>query len=544
MKAAVAALKRARKRQQAIRHRPEEQPQPSDAAPYVPVGFLGFEKWAARFLSHHFSDSASKFHAWLKPELAAFHTKREQKLCVIAPRGAAKSTWSTLAYPLYCGVYGLEPYIVIISDTQAQANKFLAAIKTELEHNEQLKADFPEVARQGPVWQQKAIELTNGVRIEAFGKGGKIRGSKHWQYRPTLIILDDPQNLEDTYSEDQLNKDYDWLNSDVMKAGDAKANVLAVGTALHLLCIVCRLEKVPGWRHRKFKSLLAEPANKPLWDQWKEILRDHANPQRDDNAKGFYVEHQADMDAGAEVLWPSREPLYKLQLIRYAEGEHAFAREKQSEPLPPDIGRFQRGWFQPFQDIGDALILGKGYYGKDDLVHKTGLSLTMWVDPANRPKKGSKYTVFHVAATDYLSRVFVLAVFRDKLSLDQLVPEMYAWALRWNVHYIGFEDTGFQLTLVNEANDKRRYPRMPPIKQVAPEGKSKLTRALPAIIKAEQGQVYVPKEGAVWLEDWLTELERFTGDDKLDTYTDQVDTLAYNVLDIQNHGNVASAITA
>src|SRR5262245_37045346 len=69
---------------------------------------LPFRKWALDYLGSYFPDPPSQFHAWLSTELGTLHHRRGSRLNVLAPRGAAKSTWSTFAYPLYCALHGLE----------------------------------------------------------------------------------------------------------------------------------------------------------------------------------------------------------------------------------------------------------------------------------------------------------------------------------------------------------------------------------------------------------------------------------------------------
>jgi hypothetical protein len=203
-------------------------------------------------------------------------------------------------------------------------------------------------------------------------------------------------------------------------------------------------------------------------------------------------------------------------------------------------GRFHRSWFGKFKDIGDALIVGEGYYGASNLVHKSQLAITMWVDPANRKKRESKNTCILVVGQDTRGRLFVLDVVCEQLDLTEQIPRLYQLALRWKPMRIGFESNGFQMHLVNEAHDRTRYPHMPTIKEVEPEGKSKLTRATPAINKACQGEIFVLDGDPAWLEPWFAELELFTGDDTLDVYTDRVDTLAYAVLDQEEQFTTAA----
>jgi hypothetical protein len=86
----------------------------------------------------------------LDRDFYGLHTRRATKLAYIAPRGGAKSTWATLAYPLRCAVEGWEPYMLILSDSAGQANELLRHIRAELESNELLAAVYPDSTGEGP----------------------------------------------------------------------------------------------------------------------------------------------------------------------------------------------------------------------------------------------------------------------------------------------------------------------------------------------------------------------------------------------------------
>ncbi len=62
-------------------------------------------------------------------------TARGARLAVAAPRGHAKSTIVSCAYLLWCLCYGLERYILLISDSGDQANDLLSHAKEELTGN-------------------------------------------------------------------------------------------------------------------------------------------------------------------------------------------------------------------------------------------------------------------------------------------------------------------------------------------------------------------------------------------------------------------------
>ena len=104
-----------------------------------------------------------------------------------------------------------------------------------------------------------------------------------------------------------------------------------------------------------------------------------------------------------------------------------------------------------------------------------------------------------------------------------IVPELLAVCRRWNPGWIALEANGFQVAIVQAA---RGVAGMAPIRQISHEGKGKLVRATSAIIKAQMGQLWLPRS-AKWIKAYVDELVRFTGrDDRAD---DQVDMTAYAV---------------
>jgi predicted phage terminase large subunit-like protein len=296
----------------------------------------GLVPWCEKYLSAYFYRGASRFHRWLTAELDTLHERRGSRLDVIAPRGSAKSTWSSFAYPLYCAVHGLEPYIQIVSDTTAQAWIWLEGIRKELQDNEDLARDYPHVSMPGDVWRQERLRLRNGVVIEALGTGSRIRGRRNRAERPSLIIVDDPQNEDHITSAALREKSWRWFTKALMNAGTPGTNILVLGTTLHRDCLVLRLKRTAGWRARVFRAIVAWPQRMDLWQQWEAIFHDYESDNHEQEALAFYMEHKASMDAGAEVLWGELEDLYSLMCLRATIGPAAFASEKQSDPVNPE----------------------------------------------------------------------------------------------------------------------------------------------------------------------------------------------------------------
>jgi predicted phage terminase large subunit-like protein len=250
-----------------------------------------------------------------------------------------------LVHPLHVALEGLEPYIQLISDTTGQARGLLEDIRQELESNAALAADYPHATGIGPVWRQDRLQLRNGVVIEALGTGSKMRGRRYRQHRPSLIILDDAENDEHVTSALRRERSWRWFTRAALNAGTADTNVIVLGTALQRDCLVLRLSRTGGWRHRLFKAIVRWPDRMDLWQEWERVYANYDDSEREAAARAFYEARRAEMEAGSELLWPERESLYDLMCLRATIGHAAFESEKQGSPVNPEACEWPEDYF-------------------------------------------------------------------------------------------------------------------------------------------------------------------------------------------------------
>jgi len=301
--------------------------------------------WGRHYLPAHFRRAPSAMHLWLAEQLDQMCAQRGAKLNVIGPRGGAKSTLGTLAQALRAAVEGWEPYIWIVSDTKHQAAAHLENIKHELTDNAGLAADYPHAAGRGAIWRSNAVQLRNGVVIEAFGTGQRLRGRRRQAHRPTLIICDDLQN--DGHMRSALQREHarQWFQGTLLKAGTKLTNIVNLATALHRDALALELDRTPGWISRVFRAIQQWPAEMSLWHAWEAIYCDPKPDQGPAAARAFFEQHRTAMETGAELLWPDEEDLYTLMRMRVEGGRTAFEREKQGQPLNPEACEWPEEYF-------------------------------------------------------------------------------------------------------------------------------------------------------------------------------------------------------
>lgn len=395
----------------------------------------GLLEWAALVLPNYFCAPPSVMHRWAAKKLDAARFRRGLRLNILAPRGNAKSTLGTLAYPLREAVEGREPYIWIVSDTKSQAQTHLDNIKAEILDNEKLREFYP-AAIQNHRFRSNRIELANGVVLESYGTGQRIRGRRQRQFRPTLIVCDDIQNDDHIVSETRRSRSRSWFHGTLLKAGTASTNVVHLATALHQEAIAVELLKTPGWTGRLFKSILRWPDRTDLWAEWEKIVGNSDNENAGADADAFYRLHFHEMNLGAELLWPEVEPLADLMKMRLESGEKTFLREKQNSPINPDFCEFDEKAF-------DSAV-------RFDRLPKSIAFKTLALDPSKgKDAAAGDYSAFVLVAADRDGTLYVDAVVK-RLPVHEIADTAADLVHRWNPDLFGVEINQFQELLGDE----------------------------------------------------------------------------------------------
>lgn len=164
---------------------------------------------------------------------------------IVAFRGSAKSTIVSLSYPIWA-ILGKQQkkFIVILAQTQNQARQIMANLKQELENNEILRMDLGPFQETNDEWRLQSIVLPKyGARITTASIDQSIRGIRHGNHRPDLIIADDIEDLSSVKTKEGRDKVYDWLTGDILPLGDISTKVVIIGNLLHDDSSLMRLKK-------------------------------------------------------------------------------------------------------------------------------------------------------------------------------------------------------------------------------------------------------------------------------------------------------------
>ena len=238
-------------------------------------------KIIAEFSEFYFGDPGQEAHWHIRDPIPDFHRHIYRDLAqelrfyyITCPSEFGKTTLATLVYPIYRAMYRLEAYITVGGSTQELSqDEHLDNIKRELEENEKLLEFFGEqkparvsrLTRHRP-WSAAEVELPTGVVIRALGCMGKIRGRKSGPVRPTLVIIDDPEEAEDVDSEAVLKRHRKWLFRNVMYRIDNRVGkIRIIGNMLSDNCLLATVKRDRSWRGVDYSAL--DEHDRSIWEE-------------------------------------------------------------------------------------------------------------------------------------------------------------------------------------------------------------------------------------------------------------------------------------
>jgi hypothetical protein len=194
-----------------------------------------------------------------------------KRLEIIGFRGCAKSTMASLALVLWAALEHPDkyPFIIMLADTRGQTSINSATVQHELRDNELILKDYghlkyrriddlrPEPTLESDeVWQVMNCVLDNGVRILSRSREQKIRGLKHRQHRPSLIVADDVEDLDWVRTQENRDKSDRWMRGNVLPSIDERdGRMVIIGNWLHTDGLMARLKNTGLFHVLEFPQL-------------------------------------------------------------------------------------------------------------------------------------------------------------------------------------------------------------------------------------------------------------------------------------------------
>ena len=373
---------------------------------------------------------------------------------------------------MWAAAHGHIKFVAAFSDAASQAETHLMTFKNELETNEYLKADYPELCSPKQVASTGRSLASNSWRIvqsndfifDANGIDTNSLGKKVFGQRPDLIILDDIEKGEKNYSEYQAGRQMNTVFDDIAPM-NIYARMIIVGTTT-----------MPN----------------SMMDQFRKHSQGERGPElkwiTDQNVGVHYYPAIMTDESGSErSVWPEKWSLDWLQSQRHLRD---FAKNYMNHPVNAD------GNFWMYEDV----II-------DDLEEYGNTIIS--IDPAVTKNKVSDYTGIAVLSRGDDDNVYVRDAFQLKVSPSELSERVAALVDIYNPGVIYVE--------TNQGGDlwKDVFKDIPVKYRSIRQSVSKQVRAGKALNYYQQGKVrhtaHFPS-----LEEQMYSFPKVSHDDVLD----------------------------
>lgn len=441
----------------------------------------------SHFLFFHFY-----FAHYVKYETAPFHrelfqlSEREdiKNLFIVAFRGSAKSTIFTTSYPVWA-ILGEQQkkFVLILCQTQAQAKQHMMNLRRELESNALLKSDLGPFQEEKNEWGSSSLVFSRlNARITAVSSEQSIRGLRHNQHRPDLIVGDDLEDLASTKTREGRNKTYQWLTGEVVPAGDRDTRLVIVGNLLHEDSLMMRLKEdtEKGRIRGVFKSY-------PLIEN-------------------------------AVVAWPGKYPSDEIieEEKSKAANEYAWQREYLLNIVPDVDQAIHLDWIQYYDELPDPIVLSSGY--------TADVEPRIAIDLAISKRDSADYTAM-VPAMLYETRnsyqIYILPKiinkrmdFPETVAMCKVINDTYKQDSVWGPRLV-IEDVGYQKALPQQLESEGINNVLP----MSPGNHDKRSRLTLTANMIKSGQILFPRTGAEELIDQIVHFGAAKHDDLADAFS-------------------------
>jgi len=389
----------------------------------------------------------------------------KKKIAIAAPRGIGKTSIAR-AIVMRSILFRLQKFVVYLSNSATSAEMQTENIKRDLISNRQVRNLFGNIKNainRDDVIDESFSKASWTAYGEMFvlprGAGQQVRGLNWSNHRPELVIIDDLEDKNEIKSEDNRKKLKEWFWSDLMKTEDRYSSG----------CIFIYIDTI---KHED--SLLVDLMESPEWHSVQLAICD-------DNYKSFDTNYMTDLEIKAEV--DEHRRLGTLD---------SFYMERMNIPIAKEDAVFKQEYFRYFDDMGDGIqpVTLSGVKDGEMIRNRNLLHITI-VDPAKTVKIQSADTAIITIAIDRASRrIFLRALFSDKVYPDGLYDEMFRQVKQYSSFILGYEVTGLNEFIIQPVENECRVRGIHPLLMELPARGKKEDRVASLAPLYKLGYVY------------------------------------------------------
>ena len=497
----------------------------SDDFSYIDKPELTSPKTFAEFISDGRWKSAPHLD-YINDKLIEISNKQINKLIVNMPPRHGKSEFISCYYLLWYAMKYPNHNVIFVSYNSSIATLFGKKLIGLIErHGENYGIHISKRSKSskeftlvinGEFQGENQVNSLGGT-YSFTGIGGSLTGKG-----AQLIIIDDPiKNNTDAFSSNKRNGIWEWYQSTLFTRLEPNSAIIVVMTRWHQDDICGKLfalsdkflssikdetlihskyfEEVNGDESLKIKK--QTNPNKMIWDK---VILPAIAEENDEIGR-----------EKGNVLWDERYDINDLLEIKETLGEYWFSAMYQQNPILANGEIFKKEDFRYFTDINGIFYTNMGLINNEK-VHNNNCTYYITIDLAMSTNTKADYTVMLVFAVSPENKIFIIEIFREKVSPTKHLDLIKNYFEKYKPNLIGIEKVQYQTALIEEALQHGL-----PIEELIPRGE-KWIRALPIAARMKSGNIYF-KSNADWLDEFESELINFPSGD----HDDQADAFSY-----------------
>lgn len=323
--------------------------------------------------------------------------------------------------------------VKVICASDDLAKKRVRLLRRLIEHNECVKAVFPDLVPGNEGWTQHSFSVQRATHVvdssvEAYGVTSRATGG-----RSDLLIFDDVCDLNNSLLSNVRRQevidliDNVWINL----VHPSYGRIWFVGTPWHYQDALMKKSETPGYAFLK-----------------------------------------CGIDAKLTPIWPERWPTEKLQQRKADIGSLAFARSFHCWPQSGEEQLFKVEWFQFWRELPE------------------GMATYIGVDPAFSDKAKADSSAIVVIGVHDNTYYVLEAIARQGLSQEQLIKSILSLCERYQPQQVGVETVQAQVWLAQQLVSRGRWA----VKQLRTV-KDKYSRMSVLATHFENGRIHLRANG-------------------------------------------------
>lgn len=354
----------------------------------------------------------------------------KRKKLILMPRGSFKSSVVTVGYAVQQICANPNIRILIGSEVNATAKKFLREIKDHFETNERLRYLYGDHVRKKSRWTDD--DITSALRTRTAKEPTVFTtgtDQSRTGFHCDIAILDDPVSATNINTVEAREKTLQWYREISNNILDPDGYLIVIGTRWHF--------------NDLYQHIIDEESEEFDIHVREAVLNNRALKIL---TSPVPVEEKVAQIKDHELLFPTRLGVKELWSKYKSVGSSMFSNQYLNRVMLDEDAVFKLTNIRYYDPANEM-----------DRAKMRRLNTYISIDPADSMAKTADFTAVVVAGVDELNNWYVLDYEYDKMKPKELIDAVFRFYQTYKPRKIGLETTGGRKGLLYSFRDEERH---------------------------------------------------------------------------------------